>query len=90
MHGCRSACSAALLGLGAHALAADGGTAITIYSAAQPGGIPAEFYRPMPGQGVPSAMAVPGYALVRDERELQIRQGRSQVSFITTRPISRT
>ena len=26
-------------------------------------------------------MAVPGYALVRDEREMKIRQGRSQVSF---------
>src|SRR5207344_910149 len=56
-------------------------TAITIYSSAQPGGIPAEFYRPIPGQGVPSAMAVPGYALVRDEREMKIKQGRSQLSF---------
>ena len=26
-------------------------------------------------------MAVPGYALVRDEREMKISQGRSQVSF---------
>ena len=26
-------------------------------------------------------MAVPGYALVRDERQMNIRQGRSQVSF---------
>ena len=45
------------------------------------GGIPPEFYRPMPGQGVPNAMSVPGYALVRDDREMQIKQGRSQLSF---------
>jgi hypothetical protein len=56
-------------------------TAITIYSSAQPGAISPEFYRPIPGQGVPNAMAVPGYALVRDDREMRIRQGRSQVSF---------
>src|SRR5688572_15127157 len=56
-------------------------TAITIYSSAQPGAISPEFYRPIPGQGVPNAMAVPGYALVRDEREMKIRQGRSQLSF---------
>ncbi|HEU4591449.1 MAG TPA: hypothetical protein VFS13_11135 [Steroidobacteraceae bacterium] len=77
------AISAACLALAAPTLAADdaGGTAITIYSSAQPGGIPAEFYRPIPGQGVPNAMAVPGYALVRDERDMKLKQGRSQVSF---------
>jgi hypothetical protein len=56
-------------------------TAITIYSSAQPGGIPAEYYRPMPGQGVPNAMSVPGYALVRDDRDMAIKRGRSQLSF---------
>ncbi|HUQ10220.1 MAG TPA: hypothetical protein VM146_07880 [Steroidobacteraceae bacterium] len=56
-------------------------TAITIYSSARPGGIPAEFYRPVPGQGTPNAMSVPGYALVRDDRDVQIKQGRSQLSF---------
>ena len=69
------------LGTATQAFAADPATAITIYSAARPGGISAEFYRPIPGQGVPNAMSVPGYALVRDERELKIRQGRSQLSF---------
>ena len=58
-----------------------GETAITIYSSAQPGGIPAEYYRPMPGQGSPPAMSVPGYALVRDDRDVQLKQGRSQLSF---------
>ena len=77
------AVSLATIGFGAQAAAAadQTATAITIYSSAQPGGIPAEFYRPIPGQGVPSAMAVPGYALVRDEREMKIKQGRSQLSF---------
>lgn len=57
------------------------GTAITIYSSARPGAVPAEYYRPLPGHGVPDASSVPGYALVRDEREMQIERGRSQVSF---------
>ena len=57
------------------------GTAITIYSSAQPGAISPEYYRPIPGQGVPNAMGVPGYALVRDERDMKIKQGRSQLSF---------
>jgi hypothetical protein len=69
----------ACLGVAANAAAAE--TAITIYSSAQPGAIPPEFYRPIPGQGVPNAMTVPGYALVRDDRDVAIKQGRSQLSF---------
>jgi hypothetical protein len=77
-----AAVSLLALGLTTSAWAAkDTATAITIYSAAAPGGIPAELYRPMPGQGAPNAMAVPGYALVRDDREIKIKQGRSQISF---------
>lgn len=72
--------SAACLGMAASAAPARE-TAITIYSSAQPGGIPAEFYRPLPGQGTPSAMSVPGYALVREDRDVAIKQGRSQISF---------
>ena len=72
----------ACLGAAQVAFAADdSATAITIYSSAQPGAIPPEFYRPVPGQGVPNAMSVPGYALVRDDREIKIKQGRSQISF---------
>jgi hypothetical protein len=56
-------------------------TAVTIYSSAQPGAISPEFYRPVPGQGVPNAMQVPGYALVRDDREIRIKEGRSQLPF---------
>src|SRR3954468_10529867 len=65
----------------AAALAAGPETAITIYSSAQPGAISPEFYRPIPGQGVPNAMQVPGYALVRDDRDIKIPQGRGQLSF---------
>ena len=70
------AVSSAMLAAAAHAE-----TAITIYSSAQPGAISPEFYRPVPGQGVPNAMSVPGYALVRDDREMKIKQGRSQLAF---------
>jgi hypothetical protein len=77
------AVSAACLGFASQGvLGAEGAdTAITIYSSAQPGAISPEFYRPIPGQGVPNAMSVPGYALVRDDREMKIKQGRSQLSF---------
>ncbi|HEY6126534.1 MAG TPA: hypothetical protein VIV63_17905 [Steroidobacteraceae bacterium] len=76
------AVSAACLGLSANAaLGADAETAITIYSSAQPGAISPEFYRPIPGQGVPNAMTVPGYALVRDDRDVKLKQGRAQLSF---------
>jgi len=70
------AVSSAMLAAAAHAE-----TAITIYSSAQPGAISPEFYRPVPGQGVPNAMSVPGYALVRDDREMKIKEGRSKLSF---------
>src|SRR5215510_9157567 len=78
-----AAVTLAMMAAGAQGAAAadQTSTAITIYSSAQPGAISPEFYRPVPGQGVPNAMAVPGYALVRDEREMKIRQGRSQLSF---------
>jgi len=56
-------------------------TAITIYSSAQPGAIPPEYYRPLPGQGTPNAAGVPGYAMVRQEREVQLGRGRSQLRF---------
>ncbi|MBC8028141.1 MAG: DUF4139 domain-containing protein [Steroidobacteraceae bacterium] len=76
-----TAVSLVALGFAAQVQADDSATAITIYSASQPGAIPPELYRPVPGMGVPNAMAVPGYALVRDDREIKIKQGRSQLSF---------
>ncbi len=72
----------AALTLAVGAQAADTrGTAITIYSSAQPGGVPVEFYRPVPGGGMPNGMAVPGYAMVRDTRSMSIAAGRSTVRF---------
>jgi hypothetical protein len=74
------AIAAAGAGGAAVARAADQ-TAITIYSSAQPGAIPPELYRPVPGAGTPNAMAVPGYALVRHERPVQVGAGRSTLRF---------
>lgn len=75
------AAAIATVTLGLAAGTASSETAITIYSSAQPGAIPPELYRPLPGHGVPNAMSVPGYALVRDDREVKLKQGRSQHSF---------
>ncbi len=68
-----------LLALGA--VAAEPETSLTVYSSAQPGGIPAEWYRPLPGMGSPMASQVPGFALVRLDRELQIPRGRGTIQF---------
>jgi hypothetical protein len=64
------------------ALLADG-TALTIYSTATPGAIPPEMYRPTPGQsGYQHPWnQVPGYAMIRQERSLDITDGVSTVSF---------
>ncbi len=56
-------------------------TAITIYSSARPGAVAPELYRPIPGAGSPGGMAVPGYALVRHERPVDLQSGRSTVRF---------
>jgi hypothetical protein len=82
-HSLRSlAFGAAVVAPLAHAAApAPEDTAVTIYSSAQPGAISPEYYRPLPGQGVPNPMGVPGYALVRTEREVQLGTGRSQLRF---------
>ena len=56
-------------------------TAVTIYSAAAPGAIPPELYRPIPGGGIPSALSVPGYAMVRHERSIKLENGRSTLKF---------
>jgi hypothetical protein len=68
-----------LLALGA--AAAESGTSLTVYSSARPGGIPAEWYRPLPGMGTPMANELPGFALVRLDRELAIPRGRGTIQF---------
>jgi hypothetical protein len=59
------------------AAAAEPQVSLTVYSSAQPGGIPAEWYRPLPGMGTPPANALPGFALVRLDRDLELQRGRS-------------
>ena len=68
-----------LLALGA--VAAEPEVSLTVYSSAQPGGIPVEWYRPLPGMGAPMANELPGFALVRLDRELQIPRGRGTIQF---------
>ena len=63
------------------AFAAEPEVSLTVYSSAQPGGIPAEWYRPLPGMGTPQASQLPGFALVRLDRELQIPRGRGTIQF---------
>lgn len=65
--------------------AAGNDTALTIYSTATPGAIPAEWYRPVPGQsqgyGYNRYNQIPGYAVIRQDRTLGIDQGYSQLKF---------
>ncbi len=56
-------------------------SALTIYSSQQPGAIAADFYRPVPGGALPAAASVPGYALVRQDRDVQVASGRSSLRF---------
>ena len=56
-------------------------SALTIYSSQQPGAIAADFYRPVPGGTVPAAASVPGFALVRQDRDVQVALGRSSLRF---------
>jgi hypothetical protein len=56
-------------------------TSLTIYSSARPGAISPDLYRPVPGSGIPNGMAVPGYAMVRQERAVDLSSGRSTLRF---------
>jgi hypothetical protein len=58
------------------ALAQNADTAITIYSSAQPGSIPPELFR-----SGGNWQAVPGYAMVRQERSIDLKKGRNIVRF---------
>ena len=64
---------------------ADRSTALTIYSTAAPGAIPPEMYRPIARQqalyGRPYNQAIPGYAVVKLERPIELAAGRSTIRF---------
>ncbi|HET8698881.1 MAG TPA: hypothetical protein VFO94_15445, partial [Gammaproteobacteria bacterium] len=67
---------------GARAQNAVGSTALTVYSTAQPGAVPAELYRPVPGQGnFYNGQAVPGYAMIRQERTVDLKPGVNRLDF---------
>jgi hypothetical protein len=67
--------------LALQAAAAEPQLSLTVYSSARPGGIPAEWYRPLPGMGTPQASQLPGFALVRTDREIQVPRGRGTIQF---------
>jgi hypothetical protein len=67
--------------LGAAQAAQQDNISVTIYSSARPGAIPPDLYRPIPGSGIPNGMAVPGYAMVRQERAVDLSSGRSTLRF---------
>ncbi|HOJ55461.1 MAG TPA: DUF4139 domain-containing protein [Phycisphaerae bacterium] len=62
----------------------ESGTALTIYSSARPGAIPPELYRPIVGANVPhpgQGQNIPGYAVIRQERDIAIKGQRDTVRF---------
>ncbi|MDH4261274.1 MAG: DUF4139 domain-containing protein, partial [Gammaproteobacteria bacterium] len=75
----RSGLLAAGVLLALSAAAAEPQVSLTVYSSAQPGGIPAEWYRPLPGMGTPQASGLPGFALVRLDRDLEFARGRGMI-----------
>lgn len=59
-------------------------TSLTIYSAARPGGIPAEMYQPGMQQSIYGPQwrqQIPGYAIVRQERPIKLDQGKTTIRF---------
>lgn len=60
---------------------ADAGTALTIYSSASPGAIPPEMYRPGSNPDYRYRGDIPGYAVVKQERGLDIGQGVTTIKF---------
>lgn len=58
-------------------------TALTIYSSAAPGAVSPDLYRPAPGsnQGYFNYNQIPGYAVVKQQRDLDIKAGISEQSF---------
>lgn len=75
-----------LTGFASRAVAADGdgSTALTIYSTVRPGAVPPELYRPVAGAAMNMSQLVariPGYAIVKQERTINLRAGRSTVRF---------
>ncbi|MBI3786473.1 MAG: DUF4139 domain-containing protein [Deltaproteobacteria bacterium] len=74
----------ATVATGASAQEAGRSTALTVYSTAEPGAISPDLYRPLPqSTDVPSrfSQSVPGYAIVKQERDMNLEKGRSTLRF---------
>lgn len=59
-------------------------TSLTIYSTATPGSISPDAYRPLPngeGGGWIYGNQIPGYALIREQRHIDLKSGKSEVKF---------
>lgn len=62
--------------------AAEEGVALTVYSVSAPGAIPGEMYQPAlqpPGYYV---QPLPGYAIVKQQRKVSLKEGRSTLRFM--------
>ncbi len=93
--GAAGACAAAVAGSTAGAAGAGGASAgvlqgraalpgattLTIYSSAQPGAIPVALYRPTLDAPAPAAESVPGYALVSQQRRVELPAGVSELAI---------
>lgn len=66
---------------GAQAQEPVGETALTIYSTTRPGAVSADLYRPVPGQGIYTGDSVPGYAMIRQVRNIEVERGTNRLNF---------
>ena len=57
------------------------GVALTIYSTAQPGGVPAELYNPAMSGRRYRPDSIPGYAMVRQQRPIDLTAGVTNIRF---------
>jgi len=71
------------LALGSAVAIAAESTSLTIYSTARPGAVPVDLYRPLPGtHSRVQPGRIPGYAVVKQERELELQRGRADLRFV--------
>lgn len=78
----RLLCTAAFISIAYSAHAADDPSmAITIYSKAQPGAIDPNMYRPVNGQQAYYGTQVPGYAMVREQRKVNLTGKKTEIKF---------
>ncbi len=75
----------ALLAVGRSVAQESEGVALTIYSTARPGAVPVELYQPAlrkaRGYGHRQSVEIPGYAVVKQQRKVQLEAGRGVLRF---------